>query len=73
MAIPSRTPSPPSAASNNARLCPSIETVFLTASETNQFISSFFVKQICQLGGDISSFVSANVQARLASRCGRPR
>ena len=32
-------------ASNNARLCPQIETVFLTASETNQFISSRFVKE----------------------------
>jgi pantetheine-phosphate adenylyltransferase len=60
-------------ASNNARLCPEIETVFLTASETNQFISSFFVKQICQLGGDISSFVSANVQARLDALCGGTR
>jgi pantetheine-phosphate adenylyltransferase len=57
-------------ASNNARLCPQIETVFLTASETNQFISSRFVKEICQLGGDISSFVSPNVQARLAALCG---
>ena len=60
-------------ASNNARLCPQIETVFLTASETNQFISSFFVKQICQLGGDISSFVSPNVQARLGALCGGHR
>ena len=52
-------------AATNARLCPSIETVFLTASETNQFISSRFVKEIARLGGDVSSFVSANVQAEL--------
>lgn len=41
----------------NRRLDPSIETVFLMASETNQFISSRFVKEIAQLGGDIASFV----------------
>jgi len=52
-------------AATNARLCPGIETVFLPASETNQFISSRFVKQIAQLGGDVSSFVSEDVRARL--------
>jgi pantetheine-phosphate adenylyltransferase len=41
----------------NNRLDSSIETVFLMASETNQFISSRFVKEVAQLGGDISSFV----------------
>ena len=43
----------------NHRLDPEIETVFLMASETNQFISSRFVKEIEQLGGDVSSFVPA--------------
>ena len=52
-------------ASNNARLAPGIETVFLTASETNQFISSRFVKEIHRFGGDVSSFVSANAMALL--------
>jgi pantetheine-phosphate adenylyltransferase len=52
-------------AATNARLCPGIETVFLMASETNQFISSRFVKEICRFGGDISSFVSEPVRARL--------
>jgi len=41
----------------NRRLDPEIETVFLMASETNQFISSRFVKEIARLGGDITSFV----------------
>ncbi len=41
----------------NRRLDPDIETVFLMASETNQFISSRFVKEIARLGGDITSFV----------------
>ena len=41
----------------NHRLDESIETVFLMASETNQFIASRFVKDIATMGGDISSFV----------------
>ena len=49
----------------NSRLNPEIETVFLTASEDTHFISSRFVKQIARLGGDISSFVSANVARHL--------
>ena len=59
-------------ASMNARLDPGVETVFLTASERQQFISSRLVKEIAFLGGDISSFVSArvaqHVRARYASR-----
>jgi pantetheine-phosphate adenylyltransferase len=43
----------------NYRLDPGIETVFLTASEHHQFISSRFVKEIARLGGDVSSFVPA--------------
>ena len=43
----------------NHRLDPKVETVFLMASETHQFISSRFVKEIAHLGGDISSFVPA--------------
>ena len=41
----------------NYRLDSSIETVFLMASERHQFIQSRFVKEIAQLGGDISLFV----------------
>ncbi len=52
----------------NNRLNPNIETVFLMASDKYQFISSRFVKEIGQLGGDVSHFVSARVAARLAER-----
>ena len=45
----------------NSRLDSSIETVFLMASENQQFISSRLVKEIFTFGGDISSFVSSNV------------
>ncbi len=52
----------------NYRLDPTIETVFLTASETHQFISSRFVKEIAKLGGDISSFVPALTLERTLAR-----
>jgi pantetheine-phosphate adenylyltransferase len=49
----------------NYRLDPSIETVFLMASERHQFISSRFVKEIAWLGGDVSSFVPPLTERRL--------
>lgn len=52
----------------NHRLDPQIETVFLMASETNQFISSRFVKEIATLGGDITSFVPALTLERTLAR-----
>ncbi len=52
----------------NYRMDPAIETVFLTASETHQFISSRFVKEIARLGGDISSFVPALTLERTLAR-----
>jgi pantetheine-phosphate adenylyltransferase len=55
-------------ASMNARLNGDIETVFLTASERQQFISSRLVKEIGRLGGDITSFVSPRVAERLTHR-----
>ncbi|MCB1884064.1 MAG: pantetheine-phosphate adenylyltransferase [Geminicoccaceae bacterium] len=58
-------------AATNKRLYPEIETVFLPASETNQFISSRFVKEIHLLGGDVSSFVSKGVMAVLERKRGR--
>jgi pantetheine-phosphate adenylyltransferase len=57
----------------NARLDPSIETIFLMASDRHQFISSRFVKEIGRLGGDISPFVSARVAKRLTVVLGRER
>ena len=44
----------------NYQLNPSIETIFLMSSEKNSFISSNFVKEVFQLGGDVSKFVSKN-------------
>lgn len=55
-------------AATNKRLDPKLETIFLMASETNQFISSRFVKEIGKLRGDTSSFVSPLVQQKLELR-----
>ncbi len=52
----------------NTRMAPHIETLFLMASERHQFVSSRFVKEIGRLGGDISTFVTPRVQARLKER-----
>lgn len=56
----------------NYRLDGNIETVFLMASERHQFISSRFVKEIAQLGGDITSFVPPLTLARTLARVAVP-
>lgn len=43
----------------NKRLNPKLETMFLTTSADNMFLSSSIVKQIASFGGDISQFVPA--------------
>ena len=52
----------------NARLEPSIETVFLMSSENQHFISSKLVKEVFKFNGDISSFVSANVLKKMKNK-----
>lgn len=41
----------------NKKLNPELETVFLTTSAENMYLSSSIVKQVAQFGGDISNFV----------------
>lgn len=55
----------------NTRLNAEVETVFLMASERHHFIASRLVKEIAILGGDISSFVSADVAERLIAKVSR--
>lgn len=52
----------------NTRLNPRVETIFLMASERQQFIASRFVKEVALLGGDISSFVPAEVERRVSEK-----
>ena len=48
-------------AAMNSKLYPEVETVFLMASDRNQFISSRFVKEIGQLGGNVRHFVPEGI------------
>jgi pantetheine-phosphate adenylyltransferase len=57
-------------ASMNRHLRDDIETVFLTPAEQYSYISSSLVREIAKLGGDISSFVPANVVAAIGQRIG---
>lgn len=52
----------------NDRLNPNVETVFLMADPEHQAIASRLVKEICRLGGDISSFVPSKIKTRLKEK-----
>lgn len=53
----------------NKKLNPELETVFLTTSAENMYLSSSIVKQVAQFNGDISAFVPPcildDIRARL--------
>ncbi len=52
-------------ASMNRSLAPEIESVFLTPTEKYAFLSSTLVKEVSQLGGDVSEFVHPIVDEAL--------
>ena len=52
----------------NAKLDPSIETVFLMASDKWQFVSSSFVKEIALMGGNVDPFVTPQVAEKLKEK-----
>ena len=60
-------------ATMNARLDSGIETVFLSASERQQFVASRLVKEIARLDGDVSGFVSPAVAEALKERFAKLR
>ncbi len=45
----------------NRKLNPNLETLFLPTTEENLYLSSSVVKEVCSLGGDISSFVDKEI------------
>ncbi|WP_258807530.1 pantetheine-phosphate adenylyltransferase [Pseudidiomarina sp. CB1] len=59
-------------ANMNRRLYPGLESVFLTPSEENSFISSTLVKEVALHQGDVRQFTAKNVaealQAKIAAR-----
>ena len=52
----------------NRYLMPDVETIFLTPSDQYQFISGTIVREIAQLGGDVSKFVFPSVEQWLQKR-----
>jgi len=55
-------------ASMNRRLAPEVESLFLTPAEQHSFVSSTLVREVANLGGDVSSFVHPIVQVALAKK-----
>ena len=53
----------------NKSLYPKVETVFLTTEGKNMFLSSSMVKEVCTLGGDISTFVPQEIINDIYERC----
>jgi pantetheine-phosphate adenylyltransferase len=49
----------------NKKLKPSIETIFLPATEKENFISSSFVREIARLGGNVDEMVHSHVAVKL--------
>jgi pantetheine-phosphate adenylyltransferase len=52
----------------NAAMAPGVQTLFLPASPNVRPISATLVRQIASMGGDVSSFVPAQVAVRLKGR-----
>lgn len=52
----------------NKKLNPDVETLFLTTSAENMYLSSSMIKQIASMGGDISDFVPAVIHEDIVNR-----
>ena len=52
----------------NRHLLPDVETLFMAPSEQYQFISGTIVREIAQLGGDVSKFVFPSVDRWLQAK-----
>jgi len=52
----------------NRNLKPDIETLFLTPSDQYMFISASMIREIAQLGGDVTPFVHPLVAKRLSEK-----
>ncbi|MBE1276025.1 MULTISPECIES: pantetheine-phosphate adenylyltransferase [Enterovibrio] len=59
-------------ANMNRRLMPELESVFLTPSEENSFISSTLVKEVALHGGDTSGFVHPSVLEAMKTALKKP-
>ncbi len=55
----------------NRRLAPDIETVFMMPAQEYSFVSSRLIKEVANLGGDISGLVPPGVEERLKAKLKR--
>lgn len=60
-------------ATMNRHLTDEVETVFLTPTEHYTFVSSSLVREIAELGGDVSPFVHPQVEECLKARFAHER
>src|SRR5512137_493689 len=52
----------------NRKLSEKVETIFMMPKDAYTFLSSRIVKEMAQLGGDVSAFVPAHVRTALAGK-----
>ena len=55
----------------NQKLNSEMETIFMVSNAEHMFLSSSVVKQVCRLGGDISTFVPEEICADIVNRLSR--
>lgn len=55
----------------NRHMFPRIETLFMTPAEQYTFLSATMVREIAELGGDVSDFVHPEVKKALYKKFGR--
>ena len=55
----------------NQKLNPEMETIFMVSNAEHMFLSSSVVKQVCSLGGDISTFIPAEICDDIVKRFSR--
>ena len=56
----------------NGAIAPGLDTIFLPAAAGHRHIAATFVRQIAQMGGDVTSFVPPAVATRLKEKLARP-
>jgi pantetheine-phosphate adenylyltransferase len=52
----------------NRHLAPDVETVFVMPSARYSFVASSLIKDVVRNGGDVSAFLTSNVEARLREK-----
>lgn len=55
----------------NQKLNSEMETIFMVSNAEHMFLSSSVVKQVCRLGGDVSTFVPAEICDDIVKRLSR--